>query len=194
VHEPARAEEIADHLGIHPNSARSHLRALAEAGLVRRAVVPSGLGRPHFEWSVEPGGGPGGDRPTAYEDLATWLATALAGRRPAGHVERAGREIGRELSPRPGAEHDAARNLEATLSSMGFQPEACRTDSGVSYTLCNCPYRSAAARDPSTVCVLHRGITRGLLDVLAPEARLAEFVTEDPATAGCRVVVEGLSP
>ena len=39
------------------------------------------------------------------------------------------------------------------------------------------------------VCTLHRGITRGLLERLDPEARLAAFVPRDPDTAGCLIGV-----
>jgi hypothetical protein len=37
------------------------------------------------------------------------------------------------------------------------------------------------------VCTLHRGITRGLLDAIAPETKLAGFVARDPDTAGCLI-------
>jgi hypothetical protein len=37
------------------------------------------------------------------------------------------------------------------------------------------------------VCTLHRGITRGLLDVLHPDAKLTDFVPGDPETAGCLI-------
>jgi len=37
------------------------------------------------------------------------------------------------------------------------------------------------------VCTLHRGITRGLLDVLQPQAKLAGFVPRDPYAAGCLI-------
>jgi hypothetical protein len=39
------------------------------------------------------------------------------------------------------------------------------------------------------VCTLHRGITRGLLDELAPDAKLIDFVAKDPDTAGCLIEV-----
>jgi hypothetical protein len=42
------------------------------------------------------------------------------------------------------------------------------------------------------VCTLHRGITRGLLDVLQPAAKLKAFVPKDPADAGCLITVAGL--
>jgi hypothetical protein len=41
------------------------------------------------------------------------------------------------------------------------------------------------------VCTLHRGITRGLLDTIAPETKLAGFVPRDPDTAGCLIELRG---
>ena len=38
---------------------------------------------------------------------------------------------------------------------------------------------------------LHRGITRGLLDVLEPGAKLAAFVPHDPDRAGCEIELRG---
>ena len=42
------------------------------------------------------------------------------------------------------------------------------------------------------ICALHKGITRGLLDVLEPEAKLSAFVPHDPDNAGCLVELRGL--
>jgi hypothetical protein len=41
------------------------------------------------------------------------------------------------------------------------------------------------------VCTLHRGMTRGLLDAIAPRTRLAGFVPRDPDTAGCLIELRG---
>jgi hypothetical protein len=42
------------------------------------------------------------------------------------------------------------------------------------------------------ICTLHEGITRGLVETLAPDAKLAAFVPRDPDTAGCTIEVRGL--
>jgi hypothetical protein len=41
------------------------------------------------------------------------------------------------------------------------------------------------------VCALHRGISRGLVE-MAPAGRLTGFEIHPPETAGCRIVAEGL--
>ena len=43
------------------------------------------------------------------------------------------------------------------------------------------------------ICALHKGITRGLLDVLEPGAKLAAFIPHDPDEAGCVIDVRGLT-
>jgi hypothetical protein len=40
--------------------------------------------------------------------------------------------------------------------------------------------------------MLHRGLTRGLLDQVAPAGRLVRFVPHDPDTAGCEIEIVGL--
>ena len=58
----------------------------------------------------------------------------------------------------------------------------------------SCTYRDAVHENRQAICTLHKGITRGLLDVLEPSAKLAGFVPLDPDTAGCLVELTGLSP
>jgi hypothetical protein len=40
---------------------------------------------------------------------------------------------------------------------------------------------------------MHAGITRGLLQRLAPRARLVDFVAKDPDRGGCLVEVQRLN-
>jgi predicted ArsR family transcriptional regulator len=67
-----------------------------------------------------------------------------------------------------------------------------RGDGGVTFCLGNCPYRDAVRENQPAICALHKGITRGLLDVLAPGAKLARFVPHDPDEAGCLIELRGL--
>ena len=189
----AGTDELAERLGLHPNGIRIHLDRLLAAGLVVRRRAPQPRGRPRDEWSVSPEAEPGGAPPRAYGDLARWLARAIPAR-PSRlrDVERAGRDIGREIAPADATSAEDA--LRDTLAALGFQPVLERGPSGrVSCCLRNCPYRNSVKENQEVVCTLHRGITRGLLDVLEPRARLVDFVPHDPDTAGCRIEVEGLT-
>jgi predicted ArsR family transcriptional regulator len=193
---PAGTAELAERMSLRPNGVRVHLAHMRRAGLVTRTRARQARGRPRDAWAIAAGARPGGAPPTAYADLGRWLARAIparAGGLP--DIEAAGREIGRELAPRaPGV--GPAEAFHTVLAALGFQPrEATPGDGGaVSVCLGNCPYRDAARESRQVVCTLHRGMTRGLLDVLEPEATLAGFVARDPDTAGCEIELTAAGP
>ena len=190
---PAGTAELAERLKLHPNGVRLHLERLEQEGLIERARGHIHRGRPPDVWRIAPDARPVGDRPRAYRDLGRWLARAL-GARSAGlrGIENTGRQIGRELAPIVADTSTDA--LETTLTSLGFQPTVAHRD-GQRLTFClrNCPYSEAVRENQRAVCTLHKGITRGLLDVLAPEARLAAFVPHDPDEAGCVIDLRGIA-
>lgn len=185
----AGTAELARRLRLHPNGVRIHLERLEQAGLVTRSRSPSARGRPPDRWSIAPGARPGGEAPRAYRDLGRWLARAMrAGRGPRA-VEDAGREIGRELADTDGAER-GPQALQSAFAALGFEPRLTAPAEGrLSFCLGNCPYRDAVRENQPTVCALHKGITRGVLEVLAPGAKLTGFVAHDPDRAGCVVEV-----
>jgi predicted ArsR family transcriptional regulator len=189
---PAGTDELAAELDLHPNGVRMHLERLREAGLVSRERTPQGRGRPRDMWTIASGARPGGDPPSGYGDLGRWLSRVLArGKASQRAIETAGREIGRELVPIRG-DASAEQTVFATLVSLGFQPEREPHVPGrLTYRLCNCPYRDAANESQAVVCTLHRGITRGVLESIAPDTKLERFVPHDPYTAGCTIELAG---
>lgn len=188
---PAGTVELAERLDLHPNGVRIHLERMQQAGLVKRAQVRDKRGRPPDAWTIASDARPGGSAPRAYQDLGRWLARALRARqRSLRGIEETGRQIGRELAPQGAADADA---FEASLTALGFQPAArAHDDDVVTFCLRNCPYRDAVRENQPAICALHKGITRGLLDVLAPEAKLSAFVPHDPDEAGCLIELRGL--
>jgi len=191
---PAGTVELAERLALHPNGVRVHLERMEDAGLVARSRAPQARGRPRDAWTIAPDARPGGAPPSAYADLGRWLARAISPR-PGRlrDVEATGRDIGRELAPRC-VDLDGVEALEASLIALGCQPHA-EPGSGerMTYRLGNCPYRDAVRENQEAVCTLHRGITRGLLDVLQPQAKLAGFVPQDPDAAGCLIELTGVT-
>jgi predicted ArsR family transcriptional regulator len=183
----AKTTELAARLDMHPNGVRIHLDRLEDAGLVTRARIRGPRGRPADAWTVAPDARPAGQAPRAYRDLGRWLARSIDARSISlAGLERTGREIGRELAP-----SEAAPGLEAveqSLTALGFAPVVQARD-GDRLTIClgNCPYRDAVRENQPAICALHKGITRGLLDVLAPGTKLERFVPHDPTRAGCMV-------
>jgi predicted ArsR family transcriptional regulator len=192
---PAGTEELAERVGLHPNGVRVHLDVLRKAGLVARERNRHGQGRPRDMWVIAPDAQPGGNPPTGYADLGRWLASVISPSRASlRSVETSGREIGRGLGPTADPEPGSAETrMHAELVALGFQPrrEPGAAAGGLTYRLCNCPYREAVRENQPVVCTLHRGITRGLLDVIAPETELAGFVPRDPDTAGCLIELRG---
>ena len=189
---PANTVELAERLSLHPNGVRAHLERLERAGLVTRARARVPRGRPRDAWTIAREARPGGHAPHAYAELARWLARAMRSQ-PSGlrHIEATGREIGRELAPSARPFDDDA--LQDTLTALGFQPTVqLREGDRLTFGLGNCPYRDAVRENQPAVCALHRGITRGLLDVLDPHAKLAGFVPRDPDKAGCLIELSGV--
>jgi len=188
---PAGTAELAERVGLHPNGVRLHLERMRDAGLVERTRPRQAVGRPRDAWAVAPDARPGDRAPSAYADLGRWLARAIApGPRRLRDIEATGREIGRELAP---AKHGSLKEtLESAFTALGFQPRLEASNSGMTFCLGNCPYRDAVRENQEVVCTLHRGLTRGLLDVLEPEAKLAGFVPRDPYKAGCLIELRGV--
>jgi predicted ArsR family transcriptional regulator len=188
----AGTDQLAAELGLHPSGVRVHLERLRSAGLVTRERVRQPLGRPRDYWSIAPDALPAGEPPDAYRRLARWLARSIPAR-PARlrDVERVGRELGRELVA-DGGLAGSDETMGRILTALGFAPQRERTKpEQVRFCLGNCPYREAVRENQPVVCGLHRGLTRGLLDELAPSARLAAFVPEDPDHAGCTITIDG---
>ena len=189
---PLGTDELAGELGLHPSGVRAHLERLRVAGLIVRERVLQPRGRPRDLWSVAADARAGGEPPDAYVQLARWLARSIPAR-PARlrDVQRTGWELGREL--RTGQGGSAEEAMGRALTALGFAPQRERPKPGrVTFRLGNCPYREAVRQNQPVVCELHRGLTRGLLDRLQPDARLTRFVPEDPDRAGCLIQVAGL--
>lgn len=191
---PAGTVELAEQLELHPNGVRIHLERMEQAGLVERVRIRRQRGRPPDAWRIAPDALPGGGAPRAYQDLGRWLARAFrAGARGTRGIEATGRRIGRELAP--GDTPASAEAVETSLTALGFQPTIQHRDSDrTTFCLGNCPYRDAVNENQPAICALHKGITRGLLDALAPDAKLTAFVPHDPDRAGCTIEIRGLEP
>ena len=188
---PAGTEELAEHVELHVNGIRVHLERLREAGLVTRERTRHARGRPRDMWAVAAEAQPGGDPPSAYRNLSQWLARLLTSRKVGMRtVEATGRQVGAELAPEGGA--SAEDTMYSVLAALGFQPRREVDEEGtLTYKLCNCPYRDAVRENQPVICTLHRGMTRGLLDVIAPHTKLTAFVPRDPYEGGCLIELRG---
>ncbi|MFF9605474.1 helix-turn-helix transcriptional regulator [Streptomyces sp. NPDC014684] len=100
---PLGVAEVAERMGVHPNTVRFHLDALMAEGLVESgAEAPSGPGRPRTAYRARPGMDRGGAR--GYPLLARMLLSRWASADPAearAEAEETGRAWGRLLVEEP---------------------------------------------------------------------------------------------
>lgn len=178
---PMGVRELADAVGLHPNTVRQHLDQLVEAGLaVRDTAPPIGRGRPALRYAAEPGSDE--HDPAAYRALAGVLAEQVAllpdgvgAARKAG--ERWGRALAHEVTDTAGATNAIGRVVEL-LDAAGFAPQAPMVD-GAPIRLRHCPFGTLARDHGEVVCGVHLGLMRGVLRELdAPfdALRLEPFV------------------
>jgi len=177
--------EIADQLGVHPNTVRFHLETLVAEGRVE-TVEPEEKrrGRPPPMYRAVRRMDPGGSR--RYRLLAEILTVALAGERNAGvKALEAGRAwAGRVTSPtrKPPGVRQSINRLIALLDDMGFAPQRLEADGAVQVGLRHCPFLEVAADKSAVICPIHLGLMQGALDAWnAPVTveRLEPFVEPD---------------
>ena len=186
---PLSIQEVADRMGLHPNTVRMHLDLLVEHGHATRVRDEAGRpGRPRQMYSVtaaptESEPPPGDPRQRNYRLLAEVLARYLHTSEDAeAEAIRAGALFGQALiaettkgSPDPVATLPRVMRM---LHDIGFRPELA--EDGSEIRLHHCPFHELAERQQDIVCGIHLGLLRGALQQLgAPveATRLVPFVT-----------------
>ena len=178
------SRELGRLLGLHPNTIRSHVEQLIEAGLVRESLGPAaGRGRPRVLYEavidlVTP-------NESGYRLLAQILASYLATiEQPQVVAESAGRAWGRFLTERPQpfakvSAEEATQKVVRLFTDLGFMPEAVENKGGRKILLHRCPFRQVAESNQKVVCAVHLGMLKGALaEMGAPleATRLEPFV------------------
>jgi predicted ArsR family transcriptional regulator len=167
---PLDARELGTRVGLHWNTVRSHLRVLAQAGLVSaRREERTRPGRPRvlYEATAEPLD----TRALAsHRLLAQALASHLAGseRDPSARAEEAGRAWGAHLVRRPPpfasiSKEEAVDEVVHLHEQFGFRPELREATSGQELVLKRCPFQELVTTYPAVICSVHLGLMRGAL-------------------------------
>lgn len=167
---PLDARELGTRVGLHWNTVRSHLRVLAEAGLVStRREERTRPGRPRALY--EAAAAPLDARALAgHRLLVHILASQLAGseRDPSARAEEAGRAWGAHLVRKPPS--FASISKEETIDEVvqlheqfGFSPELRRAKNGQEIVLKRCPFQELATTYPAVICSVHLGLIEGAL-------------------------------
>lgn len=184
---PLSITDIAEELGVHPNTVRFHLDHLAETGQVDR-VEPDHTkpGRPPQLFRAARIMDPAG--PRNYQTLAGILVERLAGERNSStKAAEAGRAWGRRLATDNGddATHDAEHSIDrlvSVLSRLGFSPDRDDSADEPRIALRHCPFLELAEKRSAVVCPIHLGLMQGALeswDAPVSVTRLDPFVEPD---------------
>jgi len=184
--------EIAERVDLHPSAVRRHLQKLSDAGVVSAEREESrGRGRPRLRYRLVDMQAP---RVAAHQEIVRLLVAYLV-RSGANtdDLEAFGRTQGGFLAT--GA--DAAGILQS-FTRLGFAPRETGSSADASrgrleMRLGHCPFKDAVTvPGGDIICRLHRGLADGIAAHVAPGSHLTAFEPEDPARAGCRLVLDGL--
>jgi len=175
---PRSTAEIAESLGLHPNTVRPHLERMREVGLLAvHSDTRGSVGRPQHRYSLAADAPSLGLEPPAFPALARMLAelAEAAGIAPDRTIEagaeegrlmaraaESGMEAGTSAARRPRASCvDAVTNM---LTDLGFDPAVVEDDRLTTIAFAHCPYAELAAAHPEVVCNLHRGLIEGFVE------------------------------
>lgn len=182
---PLDVGQLADRVGLHHNTVRSHLDVLLRAGLVSGETEKRELpGRPRVVYRpTSPGADEEGD---GFHLLAHILTSYLAGSAadPEAEATEAGRMWGRYLIERPKpfarvTPKEALTRVSALLSRLGFAPQLAEDPSDPRILLHRCPFEDLAVSHPEITCSVHLGLIRGALTEMGTPVegtRLDRFV------------------
>lgn len=173
---PLATAQIADTLGLHPNTVRPHLDRMREVGLLEVVTDAQGtVGRPQHRFLLAADAPSLGFEPPAFPVLARMLLRlAASAELVAADAVDAGREQGAAAAARRSTGGTCASALSAELAALGFDPESVIDDDGATIAFTRCPFRELAEANPDLVCSLHRGLVEGFVDARG-DARVVEF-------------------
>jgi predicted ArsR family transcriptional regulator len=181
---PRSTADVADALGLHPNTVRPHLERMREVGLLDVEVDGRGsVGRPQHLYALAPDAPSLGLEPPAFPLLAGMLAEAAAAAGvDADQVAAAGAAQGRAMATARAAPRSCVQALTAALDELGFDPAAADDGTAVTIAFTHCPFRELAEAHPDIVCNLHRGLIEGFVEHVggASVDRFGTLADRDP--------------
>ena len=165
---PRSTAEIAETLGLHPNTVRPHLERMRDVGLLDVEMDSRGqVGRPQHRYSVAAEAPSLGLEPPAFPLLARMLgAVAAAAGVDADDAAEVGRDQGRAFAAAMAVDPpECIAGLMAELETLGYDPAAGDDPDGTTTVVfTHCPYRELAEAWPDLVCQLHRGLVEGFVE------------------------------
>lgn len=194
---PMVTADIADTLGLHPNTVRPHLDRMREVGLLDVTTDARGeVGRPQHRYSLALDAPSLGLEPSPTPLLARMMLDLVdeldGGPDDAAAVgAREGERRATEFASWP----SALEALVADLDHLGFDPVvaeqpstgAVHDDPSAVVAFAHCPFSTYVERHPDLVCSLHRGLVSGFLDGMG-DAEVREFCSVTHRTP-CQVIL-----
>jgi predicted ArsR family transcriptional regulator len=172
---PLSTADIAETLGLHPNTVRPHLERMRELGLLDLKVESrGGVGRPQHRYLLAADAPSLGLEPPAFPLVAGLLARAAAA---AGVEGDDAADIARDQGRADGAARPPADDvpacldaLVAELTRLGFDPAVATDEEGTTVAFTHCPFGDLAEAHPEIVCHLHRGMVEGFVEAVGGAA------------------------
>jgi DNA-binding transcriptional ArsR family regulator len=184
---PMTAQEVADALGRHHTSVRAQLAALEEAGVAEGITdPPSGRGRPVRRYVLA--ADPGDREAVGHRELVRLLMGLVAGTGlGAEEMERFGEGQGWGIP----VEGGGLAEVRLAFERLGFGPREEAGPAPADLVLARCPFADGVeAPGGELICVLHRGLARGIVARAAPGVAVTDLIARDPRRGGCRLVLE----
>jgi predicted ArsR family transcriptional regulator len=184
--------EIADAIGLHPNTVRPHLDRMRDVGLIDVQVGGRGeIGRPQHRYSLAADAPSLGLEPPVMPLLAR-MVLAMAERLGAdGHDAYA---VGVDEGQRRSAPFSSTpSSLEAFVSDLdllGFDPivsDPDDPDDTAVVAFANCPFGELARQHADLVCGLHHGLIDGFIDAMG-DTEVRQFCSVVDRTP-CQVTI-----
>lgn len=174
--------ELTEHFGLNHNAIRQHLAKLVDAELLLESTArPEGRGRPRLQYTVNPNAESRWGVTGPYERLSILLAEVV---RTGDDPVEVGRRAGLEHRPGCPGSDDSLDDFVTAMAQEGFAPVLHPSGKALEIRLDECPFASAAATDPNTVCDLHLGMAKGLAEAVGG-IEIEELRPGDPRTAHC---------
>jgi predicted ArsR family transcriptional regulator len=181
---PRSTAEIAESLGLHPNTVRPHLERMRDVGLLAVEADGQGsVGRPQHRYSVAPDAPSLGLESPAFPLLARMLAPlAAAAELEPDDVALVGGQVGQAMAAAAQPRAGCVDAVSGMLAELGFDPAVVADDGLATIVFTHCPFAQLAEAHPEVVCHLHRGLIQGFVEQMggASVERFGTLADRDP--------------
>ncbi|HTN99826.1 MAG TPA: helix-turn-helix domain-containing protein [Microthrixaceae bacterium] len=172
---PLATADIAETLGLHPNTVRPHLERMRDVGLLESRPDSTGaVGRPQKLYLVAEDAPSLGLEPPVFPMMARMLLDVAHAAGVESEITlKAGRSEGRRRARRASASEVVSRSADESdalgpvlemQAELGFDPTTLRDgDESATVAFTHCPFAELAADNPEVICTLHRGLVEGFL-------------------------------